>query len=296
MVAVINQSVIAMADNKTDRLLPTHFLLAGEVKNPADLENADFLLTDHPKAGVALDLLLGTQGWRRFAEQNVFPANPVERRDVERLLVAHGRAMSAPLDLYRLEEKRVAAEYQPKIEQVSLRLSDAESRWNDFRTKDEPAMRSRLATAQAAADFADKRYEASSAELYKFETRAARIRSWALPLFLLGLIAIICGGAALAITRTGKQRRTYLATSGGSLALAALVLIAIVATRGTSESETAFDRQQQLIERMAARSHLVPVRRPICRAERIAANAAKSSGARSARRPPSPKESVRFPR
>ena len=35
LVGVVNQSVIAMADNKTDRLMPTHFLLAGDVKSPA---------------------------------------------------------------------------------------------------------------------------------------------------------------------------------------------------------------------------------------------------------------------
>ena len=57
-------------------------------------------------------------------------------------------------------------------------------------------------------------------------------------------MVVICGGAALAITRTGKQRRAYFATSGGSLALAVLVLIAIVTTRGTSDSELAFARQQ----------------------------------------------------
>ena len=79
LVGVVNRSVITMADNKTDRLLPTHFLLSGEVKHPAELEHADFLLTDHPKAGVALDLLLGTQGWRRFAEQNANPADPADK-------------------------------------------------------------------------------------------------------------------------------------------------------------------------------------------------------------------------
>ena len=67
--AVVNQSVVAMADEKSDRLLPTHFLLGGEVQNGEELEHADFLLTDHPKAAAGLDLLLGTQGWRRFAEQ-----------------------------------------------------------------------------------------------------------------------------------------------------------------------------------------------------------------------------------
>src|SRR5262249_11569943 len=55
LVGVVNRSVITMADNKTDRLLPTHVLLSGEVRHPAELEHADFLLTDHPKAGVALD-------------------------------------------------------------------------------------------------------------------------------------------------------------------------------------------------------------------------------------------------
>jgi len=40
------------------------------VRNPEELEYADVLLGDHPKAGIALDLLLGTQGWRRFAEQD----------------------------------------------------------------------------------------------------------------------------------------------------------------------------------------------------------------------------------
>src|SRR5438445_12013327 len=110
MIGVINQSVIAMADNKPDRLLPSHFLIAGDVKNPAELEHADFLLTDHPKAGVALDLLLGTQGWRRFAEQNMLPAEPAERREVERMLVKHGSRMTVPVDQYRLEETRLSAE------------------------------------------------------------------------------------------------------------------------------------------------------------------------------------------
>jgi hypothetical protein len=53
-----------------DRSLPTHFLLAGEVQTPDELEYADFLLTDHPKAADSLDHVLATQGWRRFVEQN----------------------------------------------------------------------------------------------------------------------------------------------------------------------------------------------------------------------------------
>lgn len=70
MVAVIDSAVARIANNKTDRSMPTHFLLTTEIRNPEDLENADAFLGDHPRAADALDLLLGTQGWRRFAEQD----------------------------------------------------------------------------------------------------------------------------------------------------------------------------------------------------------------------------------
>ena len=59
----------ASAPGAKDRSLPTRFLLAGEVETPDDLEHADFLLTDHPAAAAGLDLVLATQGWRRFVEQ-----------------------------------------------------------------------------------------------------------------------------------------------------------------------------------------------------------------------------------
>jgi alpha-2-macroglobulin-like protein len=244
MVGVVNQSVIAMADNKVDRLLPTQFLIAGDVKDPAELEHADFLLTDHPKAGVALDLLLGTQGWRRFAEQNILPANPADRQDVERMLVAHGERTTAPLELYRLEEKRVTAEYQPKLEQAGLRLQLADARSTEFRTKDEPDFANRLTMAKSMAASKEQEHQAAAAELFKFETRAFKIRSWALPAFLFGLIVIVCGAIAFTVSRHGKQRRPYLATAGGSLVLGVLVLIAIVSTRGTPEAETAYAMQR----------------------------------------------------
>ncbi|MSQ93029.1 MAG: hypothetical protein EXR98_00565 [Gemmataceae bacterium] len=70
LVAVVDSSLLKHADEKTGRSMPTHFLLTTEVRNPEDLEYADFLLGDHPQASQALDLLLGCQGWRRFAEQD----------------------------------------------------------------------------------------------------------------------------------------------------------------------------------------------------------------------------------
>lgn len=240
LVGVINQSVIAMADNKTDRLLPTHFLLAGDVKDPADLEHADFLLTDHPKAAAALDLLLGTQGWRRFAEQNVPPANPADRPAVERMLVAHGERATAPVELYRLEEQRVASEFRPKLEQSGLRLADAQEARTKFEETEVPEFRNRLARATSVATVKEQEYQTSAAELYKFETRARHVRGWALPAFLVGLVALAVGGVVLAVTRQGRERRPYLATAGGSVALAALVLAGVVTTQATPETQTAY--------------------------------------------------------
>ena len=99
MLGVVDKSVLAMADEKTARTMPTHFLLTTEVRRGEDLEYADVLLGSHPRATEALDLLLGTQGWRRFAEQDpgkfrAAQANVRDGADVERLLVALGQ--SAP--------------------------------------------------------------------------------------------------------------------------------------------------------------------------------------------------------
>ncbi|MBX9581695.1 MAG: hypothetical protein K2X87_15440, partial [Gemmataceae bacterium] len=88
--AVVNA---ANVPGPADRSPAAHFLLAGEVRTPDELEYADFLLSDHPKAGAALDLVLGTQGWRRFAEQK-HPAGAARNgkpdREVEELLARLG--------------------------------------------------------------------------------------------------------------------------------------------------------------------------------------------------------------
>jgi hypothetical protein len=92
MVAVVDKSVITMADEKTARTMPTHYYLTTECRRPEDLEYADVLLTTHPKAAQALDLLLGTQGWRRFAEQDPGIFRQKFGPDADRLLVTLGQA------------------------------------------------------------------------------------------------------------------------------------------------------------------------------------------------------------
>lgn len=124
--SVATESLYAAADDLTERTLPTHFLLAGEIERPDQLERADLLLNDSPASRIALDGLLGTQGWRRFAEQN-----PAQFRrtappdDADRLLVAVGtRAPVSPE--FKPAIERVIREYQPKYEAAYETLSAAE--------------------------------------------------------------------------------------------------------------------------------------------------------------------------
>ncbi len=129
--AVVNPSVLAMADDKAERLLPTHFLLSGELQNPEQLEHADFALTNHPKAAETLDLILGTQGWRRFAEVNgEFRSSTVSDAQKQRFWIANGRldAMteSARPDRATATQLSATGALDAKIEQLESAKRAAE--------------------------------------------------------------------------------------------------------------------------------------------------------------------------
>ena len=66
-VSVVPEGIWKMVEEETPKMT-TQFYLTSEIEKPEDLEKADFYLSDDPQAPAALDLLLGTQGWRRFVE------------------------------------------------------------------------------------------------------------------------------------------------------------------------------------------------------------------------------------
>jgi hypothetical protein len=125
----------ALTAGPKDRLLPTHFLLSGEVHTPDQLEHADFLLTDHPKAAQTLDLVLATQGWRRFAEQNPPRAAPLRRppgaapvgRPTDRVVAANGQypVLLDPSPA-RQEHRKLAEKYWPMYAAAARELDAAE--------------------------------------------------------------------------------------------------------------------------------------------------------------------------
>ena len=94
--AVVDDALLSLADDNR-AALRTHLVLTTEIQNPQDLEEADFYLSESQEADVALDLLLGTQGWRRFVERTLEELE-TEGRDDEQIarLVAMGGEADPP--------------------------------------------------------------------------------------------------------------------------------------------------------------------------------------------------------
>jgi len=115
MLGVVDRSVITMADEKTARTMPTHFLLTTEIRKSQDLEYTDVLLGEHPRASEALDLLLGSQGWRRFAEQDPSKFRQIHKEEADNLLVTIGQSSIQSKDLAMEPVEKIFTEYQKKV-------------------------------------------------------------------------------------------------------------------------------------------------------------------------------------
>ncbi|MFL5330395.1 MAG: MG2 domain-containing protein [Gemmataceae bacterium] len=122
MLGVVNQSVVVMADEKTFRSMPTHFLLTGEVEKADDLEHVDVLLGNHPKAPAALDLLLGVQGWRRFKEQG--PDVPQDK--AKNVVAKRSRPPQVSVDSFTAVSVAVLEAKRPEIAAAKTRLERSE--------------------------------------------------------------------------------------------------------------------------------------------------------------------------
>jgi hypothetical protein len=178
MLRVVDKSVVTLADDKTRRSMPTHFLLTTEVGRPEDLEYADFLLGSHPQASEALDLLLGTQGWRRFAEQdpNRFLRN---QEEAERLLVTIGQSRPQTTDLTARDLERVEEEYGRREDE--LRAQATQAGQSEREARDDAAYQAAVVKLAGYDDFIDR------ARLIGSPVLGALLLLAAIALLLLGL-------------------------------------------------------------------------------------------------------------
>jgi uncharacterized membrane-anchored protein YhcB (DUF1043 family) len=211
LVSVVDLSLIKLADDKTDRSMPTHFLLTSEIRKPEDFENADVLLGNHPKAETALDLLLGTQGWRRFAEQDPKQFQEKHWADNPRVMAAWvapnnrrntvEQVVSEKVDKLYAVQAITMLDQLAKKEAVEIEPADAEQQRN---------------LLQGNADAANFALSAARSNLSDYETRMYR--------YLMGSViigALIFGLAAigLGVRRLGQGRSALAALVTGTALL-----------------------------------------------------------------------------
>jgi hypothetical protein len=223
--AAVNSGV---APGAKDRLLPTHFLLAGEIKSPDELEYADFLLTDHPKAGGALDLLLGTQGWRRFAEQRALPpALPKGKgappnADLAKLAHATGNYATLAEPQPVAEHRKIIEKYKPQyqaasatVEQLKKALDAARAEPTDF------------AEAELARNLARTSHGLAVSKVQQAEAAREPLKRFASNVWYgvcgLAALALVCGFVAVA--RPAVRLPCGVSTLG-ALGLAAFLVVA----------------------------------------------------------------------
>ncbi|MCC9600827.1 hypothetical protein LOC67_09640 [Stieleria sp. JC731] len=122
-VSVVDDAALSLR-LKEQPSIKTHFYLTSEVQSPEDLEHANFYLSDDPQAGESLDLLLGTQGWRRFVSGTPGQFNETFRSALVRLLELDGNreqlesqtrtnsdALRSQLIAYRIRAKEIWNEF-----------------------------------------------------------------------------------------------------------------------------------------------------------------------------------------
>jgi hypothetical protein len=227
MVAAVDKRLLTMADEKTFRSMPTHFLLTTEIRHPDDLEYADFLLGPNPKAHQALDLLLGTQGWRRFAEQT--DPNDFRQKnpdDGTRLLAANGRvspanfaAQRTDLDLQPIQQ--AFEEYRARRGALEDGRAKAEHEQQELRQEGE-RLNQTLVALQQESERDRQEYQARADQAQQLEAfaRHALLPGLAVLLLVGGAVSLVVG---LLRTRRGSLT-PYLLTAACSLGLFGVVV------------------------------------------------------------------------
>jgi hypothetical protein len=196
-IAIVDRNALVGAEEKTLRSLPAHAWLAGELHSPDLLERADALLLPVSASRQALDLVLATQGWRRFQ-----PAVE-EEADEERLVTVQGRHVPDYPGLAR-ERDRVESLSGEQLGALGTRANQLSARLDEMK--------------------ADGAASAALARLAWYQEHAPNLRRGlllALAALLIVFLMVVLGQVLLA-----ELRRTpcWLALSGGC---AGLLIVAL---------------------------------------------------------------------
>ncbi len=285
LVSVVDLSVFKLADDKTERAMPTHFLLTTEIRKPEDLENADVLLGSHPKAEAALDLLLGTQGWRRFAEQDPQRFQQKEPRDAQRIMPALAMPTQRRDSVNDVVNEKVDKVYAVKAVKVLEQLAQKEAVENG--PPDAAQQEAGLQTSVQAAEMA---LRDARVQLREYENRVMQylLGSVVIAALLLGLGAIVLG-----VRRLGQGRPALAALVTGTALLLFLFMGSLAGVfymiGSNGQMPLAFNRNMAIEEErnaaqvaMAAKGAMPPpaaMPAPAAPVPKLAADAALPQGA-----------------
>ncbi len=255
MVAVVDRTVLKLADEKTARSMPAHFYLTTEVRRPEDLEYADFLLQPHPKARAALDLLLGTQGWRRFAEQNPNEFRQKFHEDAERLLVTIGQASQKTIDFMQHEVQKVETEFQSKLAQLQQQQAQAQEAWQ-VRAND-PEYPQKMQDVQTKIASAQQQYWSAVSQLDNQRRQASEVRSVVLLVLGVGLAVALLASLAVGLRRSWSRALPYFVATGVCTVL--LVAAAAFQFAGSHRLDALAERSRADVGQVAAVDMPVPM-------------------------------------
>ncbi|HMP58543.1 MAG TPA: alpha-2-macroglobulin family protein [Gemmatales bacterium] len=231
MMAVVDKNLLTLADEKTARSMPTHFMLTHELRKPDDLEHADFLVSDHPKALKALDLMLGTQGWRRFAEQDPREFREREGAEAERLLSIQGQTpilqTNRPEQVRRLQER--LAESRPVLRPVFERKQASERKLREAEARAATEGRGEaLASAEEMLAQAWQQVGQLQEQWHEFKLMFARVAGLAALLLVVMGSLVPAGRGAMRYLKAEEQSLAVL-VGGGIIAAVVLIMVGAVA-------------------------------------------------------------------
>jgi hypothetical protein len=205
LVAVVDAQAAGVGGGPGETSLPAQFYLTSQLRQPEDLERADLVVRDDPASARALDLFLGTQGWRRF----------IVRDEPAVAVAATGPARPSDA-LLRLDNARGAQGRYDKAfaaEQARIRLTFAD---RDRGLNEE---RARCGTVLGQTRTALETYEARVRAYSRLALGAA-----VLTLFAVGCVALVIGLVRVA---TGRQANVpYFATAFATLVVCLLTFVA----------------------------------------------------------------------
>lgn len=227
LVAVADLGNLDLADEKTFRTMPTHFLLTSEVRRPEDLEHADFFLGNHPRAAEMLDLLLGVQGWRRFAEQEPLRFYRQEPVAAARLLPGMAAlAAPAPAQPAR-QEAALLAEVDEKFAAKFVDLQKTMARKESEQASKHEELQQKLAVASSQANTARQQIAEAHNRLANYRQIVTRL-AFAVGALLVVVLAV--GFLVWGVRRLNDSQTAWLQFGMGGGILALFLLGSVVGT------------------------------------------------------------------